>query len=1410
MAILFAGLAGVGAFASVGILLDFLAEIEAGLRLIPLLGAGLSLLYGVVGSVLGFLCRVPAEDSVASKLDRSQDAKGAVRSAVDFIRKMDGGMEVGHPFLVERTVRTAQQIAERAEIHRIVRLRRVWRRAFFVLLPLLVVGGMRLVPGMPIGLLLARFINPFGNYPRPSLTKIELNVPPTIELEEGRDLIIEAELGGRIPSEPACLLQLEGKGQIPMQPLPGNRFRARLRNVRKDFSFYVSAGDARTKRHDLRVLVAPRIISLLARYEPPRYSRLKPHSEEVKYRELRALAGTAVSLEFRLDRPLSRGHAVLELSSRGGQRLPESQHRAERPTALEHFLKLQAKKTAESRGTQKLTLPFSWDRSKLTGRTRLIIQQSGLLRFVLTGENGVTNKFEPGYRITAIPDNPPTVTITNLPEELTLRMDDVLRVHYIARDDIGLADLRYTASPQHAKTAEEMQSEFVPLERFGEKEVEGEVAISASELAPLDKYTPAGGHRDILIAFYLTATDTKGQESVSRRVQITILRETYDREIEILLQLLRDCVAASERNRRLLISAINSLVILLDTVESGGRWTKKEQEKLNSIVSSLRFRLFYDHYARMRFEASRYTLFPYRAQRFADILLTMHLYQLKDFSAIGNLAGDTELLKQALGTLKWQREFIQDFQRALNSTIAVLSADTILYLVELIRRENDSTPEHETEYSELLKSTQSARAGKLLSLIKELPFAKELSYITDPLAEAQRNSDLDSIALLSSQLRAEILKPGRLAIITNHALAEFRKKYSPATLLRRSLAEAKFVRNSLDLLRQVYSAHLEFSSDTQLTDEPALALLSLALLKLLQNKTGGLDKLLASHKTDSLSYLVSSHINYAYHQAISLFNGVSSGRLTPRSPDAERTWGRLRDTLLVLLDSLEELSPAFKPEICSELGRLRHFRRTLLRWDIDRIALDSEDRAKLEELIKLLASLRRQTSDFTLSLQAESLFREGVLELNALFERELKDALEQIARLQKERRDPPRAVSSNKPPPTSATSEFGEKKEQSLLLYSRAYRKFLDLLESDYIPLRKLSPEFSTQAFAVHKFLEWLPLRVATSFGRYERRSMVRRKIHTPEAFLTKMKDYPAHLREAGLALRSLAIHPGKPSHAIDYLISTSRSRLDLEEYDRFFRELLSTAAVSDRSRLLLQLFDQRLTGSFIAENLIVPLRRLIKALEEKASPPVLNEALVSCDHTLPMLNTLSDRVQGLEDLRHGLNTLSSYAGKPLPEELRQEVLASVGNFLSALSVRAEQPPIRTKFTKRLFKFVQLQERFVSCRERTAMFWQREVERHRRSYLRDRVDLLLFSRLSLAELYFQFAQWRIAMRKSAGIARESGSTLEIKIPGIRYDLLNMPKYLYDELLRARAEPYPQQFKEPALHYIGGLIRDAKK
>ncbi|MBS3761905.1 MAG: hypothetical protein KGZ25_01255, partial [Planctomycetes bacterium] len=244
-----------------GILVDRFWEIAPVLRCAFPLVSGLAVLGGAGFAVVGVFRRPRDPEVLAGAIDnRLEDSLDTLRSAVNFIRRQQEGESPGHKVLVAQTAREAERMAEELEPAYVTSFSKTWRGVGLVA----ILCGLSFLtaqhPGMPMKLLVKRFFDPYGNYPRPSWTQIHLVGDVPSSLEAGNDLELTARVsGGRSDPEVCTLVMLPaGADQAPqrldMQPLPDGTFQGRVRNVSESFSFFIEARDGRTARRKIEVL----------------------------------------------------------------------------------------------------------------------------------------------------------------------------------------------------------------------------------------------------------------------------------------------------------------------------------------------------------------------------------------------------------------------------------------------------------------------------------------------------------------------------------------------------------------------------------------------------------------------------------------------------------------------------------------------------------------------------------------------------------------------------------------------------------------------------------------------------------------------------------------------------------------------------------------------------------------------------------------------------------------------------------------------------------------------------------------------------------------------------------------------------------------------------------------------------
>lgn len=1453
----------------VGVAVDRIAEVSPYLRCVAPLLMAAALLAGLVGIVVLVLRAPEHPERLASRLDaRIEGSHNTLHSAVNFLVRVHRRERPGHDFLVDNTVVAAERMAGAVDLRAVCPFRSATRFG----LPVLGLAGLlivlALVPAMDMGTLWARFLDPFGNHPRPSRTRIRCDLPLVSKLEAGSDLTINVALTRRIPRSPSCQVIVHYDApdmpdeRIALQPLPKASFRGQIRNVRANFSFRIEAGHARTARHDVLVLYPPRIVTMQARYTPPRYSRLKERNEIVRNRQIRGLVDTVVSLSFISDAPAREAFVTLE-TQRAGDGGPGRGGLTETPdggrTALGLFFAQESKRKGEDKPkVVRKRVPIRWDDEWTLdglglhmpppwaprfrrGRFEIRLDRSAVMRVNLQGEGGVWNRFDPSYKIQVIPDNPPTINIINLPDDMTVRQDDVLRVRYHASDDLGIAALQYRV---RKRERHQDQEEYIPLPKFGEKKLEDEIAIPVRELAPESRYVWAGGYQDSAFDLLLGASDLKGQTGFSRRIHLNVLFETYDRSMNELITVLNDRGAALDAYRRTLRGAANALTILRDSLGEKGKWQKQHQERFGRAFGPLRrARAFTSWEAYQRARAYRLSFYPYRAQQATDQLFSYVPVVFDQFTGLGGIAKSTDPWKRLgdiIDVLKAQGELADAFALACDSTTRMLRADVLMYLVELSRRElagfsgtQGTSDRGGDEFVDLFKGRLNARIAQIVKLADALGLndlgSKEAAAF-DALKAAKQQDDLKAVARALDGVRAALMVNDKIVRDANAPLAALVKKYDDAWLV----AQGKRQQTPLAPAASWWLENLELAWDRSITNEPRMAARALGLLA---SRAPAVDPArlmaeLAASRAFSQFYAAIEHVNQAWQEGRNLVDGADVGRLKPGEAQTERAWVRFRDAALVLADKSEQGGFAALDEpLRTALARIVPYRDVLVRWDLDAILTGPADRRRLDALMARIGQLRERLLDAARPPHpdAAALLADGCKRLADLFDIERADAIRHIALLKEEaaRPAPPRDLPANQKPPTVANPNYGIAKEQRILEYAGMYRKLLDLYEFDRVTGPGLTPEVARQYAAMVEYLWWLQLEIVNQFGRYHGGSVVRLHNDTPRDYLNRMKNYPDELALAAAGFRHLAAQAGKPSPIVDNMVKTAGCKVQLAYEDKVYRtyldamaELAKPVAPADLKAGLVRLYGRPVTGAFMADRIVLPLRGVLDVLAaETPSPERVSAFHDNLRSVLAVIAILPEKPDEMDELAALLKPLEKAAGaavRAMPEEKRRDLVDAVRKVLEVLTPKVQLPEIVTRSSRRMEIEARLNDSAAQSRERTHRLWQEESARQMRYYERERVGALLKlaldGRLDGARRrpILQFAHCRIAARKSAGVQREAGGTLDVKIQGIEYDLLAMPKHLYNELLRANNESYPKQFKDPGLDYIRRLLEDARR
>src|SRR5690606_16855658 len=137
-------------------------------------------------------------------------------------------------------------------------------------------GALLLWPWAQWPVVMQRTLMPHALIAPASVTQIELQVTPA-PVMHGDTVSITAHLDQHDTGE--VLVHLAYADDSPVSRLmrfESGAYQFELPDVTRDFSFYVTAGDARTLRHEVRVLRRPMVREYRIRYDFPDYTGRTP------------------------------------------------------------------------------------------------------------------------------------------------------------------------------------------------------------------------------------------------------------------------------------------------------------------------------------------------------------------------------------------------------------------------------------------------------------------------------------------------------------------------------------------------------------------------------------------------------------------------------------------------------------------------------------------------------------------------------------------------------------------------------------------------------------------------------------------------------------------------------------------------------------------------------------------------------------------------------------------------------------------------------------------------------------------------------------------------------------------------------------------------------------------------------
>ena len=341
-----------------------------------------------------------------------------------------------------------------------------------------------LVPGLHLRGFLARAALPFANLERPASLKIRILEPVKSDdlapIGSEVPLIIETE--GARPQ--LATLEFQTEGSKPRRTELSNVGTTRFEGVvpvgQSDVRYRVHAADAITPWRTLSARARPRIVEFTKTIVPPAYSGWQETKLIEDHGDLEALDGSTIKLTLKTNQPVSQSDIVIN---------PDL--------------------------TEKITAAAKTDANGLLTTDIAVKAAHGSWQIALKSqETGFTNEESTPWRITTIPDLPPTAQINEPGEQIELLPDEAVRLVGMATDDVGLGSVKLA----HAINGANWTERDLPLTK----------PTKESPVQTLLPLAPLGVKSGDALLIKLIATDLKGQKAESPPVRVIILEQTID------------------------------------------------------------------------------------------------------------------------------------------------------------------------------------------------------------------------------------------------------------------------------------------------------------------------------------------------------------------------------------------------------------------------------------------------------------------------------------------------------------------------------------------------------------------------------------------------------------------------------------------------------------------------------------------------------------------------------------------------------------------------------------------------------------------------------------------------------------------------------------------------------------------
>jgi len=466
------------------ILLDFALRLPDAFRLVLLLGGVAAIGYAVIFYLRAAISFSPSLTQMALRVEQAMPAlAGRLASSVEFAT---GGLDQSNP-LAARAVRDTQTRLMGENFAGVINPRQTWRNLAIFIVILLGAGTLAGMKPTHAATGVKRILLPYSDTKWPARTGVasmmEQLVGGNAVHPRGQALPLRAEVtrgddAQRVEAD--YRLKVNGEWESWQRILlthQGGHVHERLIDTNAEvLEIYFTTSDDRTDTETIELVPPPAVLRASLTVEPPAYAaddlpimqaELGQGLDDRAVTDAASLIGSTATLRFELNKPL--------------------------PVPDEWNSDARAEWMQSTFGWERDLAPpeFSIDRNDESIWTlRWTLEGTRVLPLNLVDEHGLANADTITFRIEAVEDRPPAVTITQPQSDETVLPTAVIALTTEARDDVALASLGLEAHLQSGgRTIEEA---LLTPPTWREEEIVTDAAASVEaelDLGPLNLKT---------------------------------------------------------------------------------------------------------------------------------------------------------------------------------------------------------------------------------------------------------------------------------------------------------------------------------------------------------------------------------------------------------------------------------------------------------------------------------------------------------------------------------------------------------------------------------------------------------------------------------------------------------------------------------------------------------------------------------------------------------------------------------------------------------------------------------------------------------------------------------------------------------------------------------------------------------